>query len=251
MNHIKISNMKTLLLGAALLCAGTGVAMAGPGKISSPYVTKDKFAIENVTTYALDYDEARDDLKTSLKIEYGFTDEFKAEIQGKYRDRAGSAGECTGTKIGGVMEITTDGEYVLDSAIKAAYEFNDDRDAADSAELELRLARKIKDTQTHLNTTLSGEVGSDRESDTELDIEAGAYRKYGDWTLGMEYFADIGELSAQSGYSGQGHYIGPRAGTKIALPETGGALSLKFGYVHGISKSAADGVFKTVATLSF
>lgn len=248
---MKIFHIQALIAGAALLCASTGAAMAGPGKVSSPYVTKDKLAIENVTTYALDYGEAHDDMKTSLKLEYGFTDYFKAEIQGKYRDRAGSAGEYTGTKIGGVMEITTDGTYFLDSAIKAAYEINDDRDAADSAELELRLARAVKDTDVHTNITLSGEVGSDRESDTELDIEAGAYRPYGDWKLGMEYFADIGELSAQSGYSGQGHYIGPQAATKIKLPQAGGSLSLKFGYVQGISKSAADGVFKTIVTMSF
>lgn len=246
-----MSNFKTLFLSAALLCASTNAAMAGPGKVSSPYVTKDKFVIENVTTYALDYGAARDNMKTGLKIEYGFTDFFKAEIQGKYQDRAGSAGEYTGTKIGGVLEITTDGAYFLDSAIKAAYEINDDRDAADSAELELRLARAIRDTDVHTNITLSGEIGSDRESDTELDIEAGAYRQYGDWELGMEYFADIGELSAQSGYSGQGHYLGPQAATKIALPETDGALSLKFGYVHGISKAAADGVFKTIIAVSF
>ena len=58
--------------------------------------------------------------------------------------------------------------------------------------------------------------------------------------LGVEYYAEFGELGNEHGFSRQGHQIGPVV--EFEIPGT--ELEMKLGYLAGISKAAFDSTVK-------
>ncbi len=68
--------------------------------------------------------------------------------------------------------------------------------------------------------------------------------------MGVEYFADIGNLTEQNGYSSQGHYIGPIIGSDIHINDEI-ELEYKIGYFQGISRGAEDGTIKYELEIKF
>lgn len=241
--------LAALILGAQLF---TSSALAGVGKISSPQVDKGAKEIELTGKYEIEeHGEDEYEWENELELEYGLTEKILLELEAEVKKEHGEDTEYEKTAIGIRYELSEPGEWLVDTAVEAGYAFSGTGDA-DKAKLELLLKKYLGDIEVLSNIELAREVGEDAENGVELEAALGGYYDFSEFlNVGVEYFADFGNLSDGNGYSEQKHAIGPIIGSEIHLPGALREIEFKLGYYQGISKAAADGTIKYEIELEF
>lgn len=229
-------------IGAACVCfAAKGYA--GVGKISSPQVDKGSKEIESTGTYAFQYDgQSEEEFENEFELEYGLTDELLLEAEFEIEKESSEETEIGGFGFGVRYELSEPGEWLIDTAVSAGYEFSGSG-GADEVGVGVLLQKYVGDIKVLSNIDVEYEVGEKSENGVGLEAAFGGYKDFGSFYMGVEYFADFGNLSEQSGYSAQEHAVGPIIGSEVHLPG-GREIEYSIGYYQGVSDAAADGTIK-------
>ncbi len=236
--------MKKILLSGVVLAFTAMPALAGPGTISGPHVTKGKTELELKGTYAFDYDNDNSNLQNELELNHGLTDNLRASIKTKTQDRNNSNAEFASVGAGLRYELGNPEQYLIDTAFDLSYS-RSVNSGVDEIAFKLINQKQIADYKLRTNIKFEHEIGDGSRDGVELKLSAGAYNKFAkhETEFGIEYFGDIGFLNNQNGYSAQSHYIGPAVKTSVPL---GGDHEVDFtlGYYQGISHAADDGTVR-------
>ncbi len=243
---LKAGLCSSILIGAVVTALP---ASAGVGYIQGPHVKKGQTKLESIGIYAFDYDDDDYEFENEFEVYYGVTEQFQIEAEAEIKKENGEDTDFDKVVLFGRYELAEPGELFIDTAVKAGYAYSTSGDA-DEVELQFLLQKIVDAYKIRSNIEFAHEVGSDSESGVDLQFELGAYRDVNGISVGLEYYGDIGKLNEQSGYSNQGHYIGPIIGSETHLSDSV-ELEYKIGYYQGISSGADDGAIKYILELKF
>jgi len=241
---------QAILLGTALLFTTTA-AIAGPLTVRDPYVKSGKLTLGNKGIYEFDQDGASDQLNHEFELDYGVNDFVQLGAGVELKDKEGESLDVTAYDLQAKFQLTPKGKYLIDTGLELSYTFQDDSSKADKAIARLIFGKKFKKSgnQALLNLNLTEEVGANRKKDTEAEIAASFYTPVIDnGKLGLEYFADFGELNDNSNFSEQEHRIGPAFQYKIKKWNN---TKIIIGYLVGISNEAPDSTIRYALKYKF
>ncbi len=248
---MKTTLYSRLALGSLILgfSAVTSAAHAGPGKITGPHVDKGASEIELTGTYAFNYDNDDYEFENELEYEYGVTDKLLVETEVEFKKENDHDTVTDGVAVGFRYELGEVGEYFVDTAVGAKYKFSG-TGGSDRLDLNLALEKTLQSYKFRSNVQARHQVGAHSADGVDMRFSLGGYNKLYGLDAGIEYFADIGNLSGQSGYSAQKHYVGPIIGSEVYLPNNV-EFEYKIGYYQGVSSAADDGTIKYEIELEF
>jgi hypothetical protein len=233
--------MKSRLAILPLVVFATSAAYAGVSKLSSPAVTKDKAEIEySGTRYGDDSSTLNNKQTHQLELEYGFTDNFKLGIEGKAERKSKDSNELKFYGLEAQYELTQQGQWWLDSAVKAEYARAVQEKDADSFEVKALLARKIESTKLLANVTLERELGDNRKKGISLESKLQATQSLNEYfNPGIEWHGDFGKINKLGDNDRSEHYIGPVImGDLFKL--AGGKIEYTAGYYWGVTDDSTD-----------
>jgi hypothetical protein len=218
-------------------------ALAGPSKISSPYVKKGQWEVKNIGTLGFDDDDA-DEWEHGVEVEYGIAERLKLSAKAEIKDEAGADISFEKIALGTKMQLTEKGAYFVDVGAKLSYDIGTAAGKADKIGATLYLAHNFdSDITARANIKVGHEVGEYRSKDLTLETNIGVYKSFGEFMGGIEYFGDYGDLDAGNSYSEQDHALGPIIGKSWKIDESA-ELETRFGYYHALSDGAYDHVVK-------
>ena len=178
--------------------------------------------------------------KWNSEYEYGLSDNVQFIFETVFEHHAGGDTDLHNIAIGGKYKFTDSHDYFLGSALQLTYGIGTAPGVANEIEAELIVEKSIGDVTVRSNVQWLNEIGQDSHGEDEIEFRLGTYKSFGhDMTLGLEYYAVLGELGETGGYEEQKHYIGPRLGWGYELPHHR-RLGFEFGYFAGISHAAED-----------
>lgn len=238
---------KYLALFTTVFCVGAMTPVWAAKTVSSSGVTKGNLQIENNGQFGFDDEDGGDSWEHGIDFEYGLTDRVMVELSGKVEKPEDEDAEYEATEIKVNYKMTGE-ESFLNTGFEVGYGMNH-LGGADSVGFELRTQKKYGQWDQRFNIGTDHEVGEDSESGLSLDIEAGSYYDFGEYKLGLEYFADFGRLKDNLSYSEQDHLLGPVV--NFSVPVMGKAVNTQLGYLAGISDAATDHNIKYVIEVNF
>lgn len=234
----------------ALVAAFSAPAFAGPGRINGPEVEKGEVELESTSIYGFDYDESDYEFEQEFEIEYGLTDQILLETEIEFEKENDEDTVTEALALGLRYELTAEDSFGIGSAIALGYDFSG-TGGADSVGATLLLGKHFAGIESVANIGVEHEVGDDNEDGYSLDVNIGLYKETeSEWTYGIEYFGDIGNLEEQDGYSSQSHSVGPYIGHEVHVGEHA-EFEYAIGYYQGISRGAEDGTVKLELGLEF
>lgn len=216
-------------------------AFAGVSKLSSPSVKQGLLEVEYAgTRYGDDKAAQNNEQSHAFEVEYGFTDRLKLGLElGMTRDSAdGSRVSAYG--IEGQYAFTRQGDWWLDSALKAEYSHAAHDEDSNEAAAKLLLGRSFGDTKLVMNAGLGKEIGDHADGGLEVSAKLQASHRITPYFApGAEWHGDFGELNRFGESSQQEHYLGP-----VILGDllTSGNSGVKYsaGYFWGMGEKASD-----------
>lgn len=224
---------------AALLSAN---ASAGVGKISSPDVTKGEFEVEySATRYGDESGSALNNKQAhTYELEYGFTDRFMLGLEVGQTRESPQGSKIEGYGVEAQYELTRQGDWWLNSAIKAEY-LHAAHDA-DPDELELKMLASYSAGANKLTGNLSfeSELGNSRDHGIALESAVQAKHTLNEhFAPGIEWHAEYGNLSDLGNSDDVKHYVGPvLTGTLFDFGSS--ELEYTAGYYWGLTDVSAN-----------
>lgn len=217
-------------------------AYAGVSKISSPKVEKGVAEIEySGTRYGDDRRSQNNKQSHTYEAEYGLTDRFMLGLEGKSERSANKGHQFEGYGLEAQYELTTQGTWWLDSAVKAEYLHVPN--GADEAELKLLAARSYGKSSVTINFGLERETGTGREHGITYGSAVQAKHLYNEhFAPGVEWHGEYGEDDT--------HYLGPIVtGELFELGK--GEVEYTAGYYWGLNHASADNAARIQLSYEF
>ena len=230
-------NQKLLLVAMMLSFGATTQAQAVSKRVSSPNVSKG-LAVDTRGSFTTD-DEDVDEFRNNFQIKYGVTDRFRISADTDYRKKAGQDAEFNNSDI----EI----KYVLHKtdnvgvSFGTGYEFNHSGDS-NAIGASLNGQYKLGKWKHQGNLGFEREVGDEAERGLDFAFRSGHYYKLETVEVGVEYFADFGNLRDDNDFEEQEHHIGPVVNFKVPVGEKN--IKAVLGYAAGLTDASDDHVFK-------
>lgn len=215
-------------------------AFAGVGKVSSPDVTKGKAEVEYIgVRHSDDRKSLNNKQAHTLEVEYGFTDNFKMGLEGKTSRKSADGHEFKAYGIEAQYELTQQGNWWLDSAIKGEFLIGVENNP-DEVELKWLGARSYGASKLVVNLGLSRELGENRGHGLDVSSRLQASHAYNEhFAPGFEWHGDHRKLSNLSGKTTREYYLGPIVKGELA-ELAGGEIEYLAGYYWGLNDTAAD-----------
>lgn len=229
------------LLASVSFVIMPNASFAGVGKISFPAITKGEAEIEYTGTRYGDSAKAqRNKQKHIYEMEYSFTDSFMFGLEAKSMRQSTKGHEISAYGIEAQYELTNQGDWWIDSAIKGEYLLADHANEPAILEMKILAAYKLGDTRLTGNLNFEKEVGNNRSSGSALESQFQASRHLNEHiNPGIEWHAEYGKLDNISSTSAQEHYVGPIISGDLF--ELGGhEVEYTLGYFFGITNASAD-----------
>ena len=221
---------------------------ASVGKISGPEVSHRQAQAKYLSTHTHDDQPANDGNDTyRLELEYGFAENWAAEIGLRFDDRYREDFDFTASYVEMIHTLTRQKQgWWLSSALVGEYVLGTDG-GSDEVEAQLRLQRDEKQFRLRFNTSFEREVGGGASRDVFVGTRASAMLKaHANINPVIEWHADWGTTSQFYDSEDQGHWAGPAVyGDLWQLPD-GSAVTYQVGYLFGITRAAEDGVARFV-----
>lgn len=214
-------------------------SFAGVGKISSPRVTKGETEVEfSAARYGDDRKSLNNKQSHTYEFEYGFSDDFKMGIEAKSSRAAGGDGwRFEGYGIEAQLELTQQGPWWLNSAIKAEYLRTPRSTEADEVELNLLASRSYGASSLTINVELAREFGDNHDESVALGSALQAKHAYSKaFAPGLEWHADYGKLNDLG--TEEAHYVGPIVSGEVL------EIGYTLGYYWGLNDAAADNAMR-------
>lgn len=262
------------------LCFVAIVVMLSPAPGSAQfyrvyeYKTADAGAVEFSywTTYVADSDKTlayfgqtlpREKLWAhSFEVEYGLSHKLTVGYYADFLNPEGGNFEYIQSKLLARYRLFEKYELPVDIALYGEY-IVPNKDFSDSEKFEFRtvIEKDIGPVRLALNPILEKKTsGSDVEEGVEFAYAAGIYYDNGGdgiWQTrdmhlrpGVEFYGDLGELSAPKGSSDRKHYVFPVI--DLYCPRYGGMkFHWNFGTGFGLGGQADDVVLKSIVTFEF
>ncbi|MFZ4540345.1 MAG: hypothetical protein ACOYNL_00865 [Rickettsiales bacterium] len=217
-------------------------AYAGVGKVSSPNVEKGVAEIEYSGTRYGDSSGSSNNNKQNhaIELEYGFTDRFMFGLEMEIERESPHSTKIDGFGVEAQYELTQQGNWWLNSAIKGEYLHATHAGDADALELLMLASRQWGATQATLNVELAREMGNNRSSGLGLSSRFQAIHAFNDhFAPGIEWDADYGRVNKLGDSDRQEQYLGPVVtGELFELGK--GEVDYAVGYYWGLTKDSAN-----------
>jgi hypothetical protein len=244
------SRVISIISAAFILAAST--AYAGVSRVSKPTVSAGEVQIQySGTRYDDDKKKLNNKQAHNYEIEYGFSDRFKAGIEGNSERKTKQKHEFTAYGVEAQYVLTKQKSYWMDSAIKAEYAIATQSKTADQLDIKWLAAKKIGNTNTVVNVKFGNELGDNRKNGVTLDTAVQtSYKMSTHISPGIEWHAEYGKLNALNESKNHAHYVGPiitgelfRIGQSEAKYTTG--------YFVGMGDAAADSAARLQVSYNF
>lgn len=228
------------IIAACLLLAYPAASNATKN-VSGAGVKENALNVELRNGYELDGRASRDERISQLFfVDYGVNDWLAFRATGRWSKPDGAEHELTATEIMARFQLIESGEDGFSLGSRLIY--TDNKKALTPNDLAVQiLAEQVVDAWRYRATAeVDRNVGAYADESVAISLAAQAlYTQSEQFSYGVEWFGDMGNLANQSGFSGQGHQIG-LVGVWEFMPDT----QVEFGYLHGVSQGASDSLFK-------
>ncbi len=226
----------------AFLAAAPSLAQPGLGQeVDEAEVEKGETEISARFDTLLGKASGGDDA-LQVEVGHGFSDRFRAEVQGEFTQENASDRRLDSIAMQGIYEVGEAGGFTF--ALLGQYELAVDE--TDAVETKLLIQRKSDRSDLRLNLVASKELD---ESRVNFGYAASAqFAVIDDLSLGVEGF---GEFRSADGSSGTEHFVGPT--TRLSTERFGPELELEAGYLFalGAAKRAADRQLRLALNVTF
>lgn len=218
------------------------VAFAGVGKITSPLVTKGKFATEyELQRYGDDSAGKSNAQDHELELKYGFTDRLEiAVLTEAFRGPNAQFGaNAHGAKFKYTTTNQKDGWW-LSSGIYGKYTHATDDSDADGYDTKILLNRHQGDWDFGGNIAVKRELGGPAKSGVKFATAFDALYKINPYiSPGMEWHASYGKLNRFNDSNDQEHYVGPVIYGQLWAQEAS-KITYVLGHAWGLTDASAD-----------
>lgn len=241
----KVAKNISILALLVLSCA----AEAASPRISSPYVEKDRTAVQWMSYYAVDEDSDKNDAwRQRLLLAHGITDRWRSSIRLSFEDEGGRNDnpEIKAFGVENTLQLTEKGEYFFDVGVKADYEYAFHEDDADIASGRLLLAKDTENFLHLINFRVDHGIGGSEDNGFSGGVSFSTRYKYiGELQPGLEFYNEFGRFDNVQGFRNEDRSGGP------VVHGTIGDFRYHAGYIFGLSKEATDGVAKLAIEYKF
>lgn len=218
-------------------------SFAGVSKVSSPRVTKGEAEIEySGTRYGDNRSSLNNKQAHTYEAEYGLTDRWMLGIEAKSERESQRGSYFEGYGLETQYEMTTQGDWWLDSAIKAEYLHV--IHGADEAEIKLLAARHYGTSSLTVNLGLERELGTNHGESLSVSSALQAKHAYSKaFAPGFEWHADYGKINDFG--AEDTHYFGPIISGEVL------EIGYTLGYYWGLNDASADNAMRVQIGLEF
>lgn len=239
--------VKTFRIAALAACTilVPVTALAGVGTIVSPKVNKGEFELQTNGTRSDDDSGANHNKQGhTVKVEYGFTDDWKMEVGSKFTDSHSQDFRAQEVFVETVHQLTDQDEgWWLSSALEGEY-VRDLTGSPDVLEFKALFQHDTSQFQYRGNVILEREIGKNAAVDVEIGSRAYAMYKYNEYVNpAIEWHADWGSNRDIPALDRQGHYIGPAIYGDLFHTKDG-EVGYQLGYLFGATDASNDGVLR-------
>lgn len=214
-------------------------------KIYSPHVEEGEAELELRTHTTFDNAASKDSKeKTKLEAGYGVSQRWFTTIGGVYSENPNGEKKYTETFWENIIQLNEQGEHWVDVGMYLEYALSNVTGGHDAIEGKILLEKSVGRYVNTANIIFVRDIG--RGASTATAFEYAWRTKYmmsQALELGVELYAETGELGKPLPSAQQDHRLGPVLSGVFG--KTGkGKWAYELGYLFGVSDAAPDGTLK-------
>ena len=223
--------------------------------VYSPLVEKGAMEAEYQLDYSRDGNPALNNgIAHRLELGYGITDRWRSALSAVYVDQPTGGFTYDRLKWENIYQLFEQGEHWLDAGLYAEYQAPDaKRNAPDVLELQLLLQKSlpsdggIPPMRHTINLVLKRELGPLATRGTGFGLAWQSQWHVSDvFSPGFEYYGEPGLINNFNAPQQQSHQLGP-----VISGEVGHRFEYQLGWLYGLTRTSANGLFKLVIEYKF
>lgn len=233
-------SIRTLTL-AAVFCLAALPAYATKD-VSSPTVSKGKLKFEARSGFEIDDTSVSRDnrFRQTYLFEYGVTDWWSTRLNLKFTHLDGGTYDYTAGEWENKIQLFFEKKDGFSAGFKVVYGITDDNGIPDTFEIKSMIEKNFGDFRARGNLGMLWLVEDNASRTATLNAALqGLVKVNADFSAGIEWFGEFGEVNNIPAFDMQDHLLGPVFTYKI-----NDVWALEAGYLFGISDTASDGLFK-------
>lgn len=209
--------------------------------VSGPSVEAEALKYELRSALEFDDRASKDERISQLFfVDYGVNDWLAFRATARWSKPDGADHELTATEFMARFQLLESGDDGLSLGTRLIYTDARKAFAADSIAAQLLAEQKMDAWQFRITSEIEREFGANADSSVAMQFASQALYKMDDqFTVGAEWFGNVGNLATQQGYSKQQHQVGP-----VTVWNLTPSTAFEIGYLHGISAGASDSMVK-------